>query len=124
MLDTLLDRGNAAGIVAFDHVFDQSGDRKAFLFDQFPALDDVHSDIRVDESDDVQIDGVGIGLDLEDVLLAHGIAAGIFDDRDRAVHFVQFQMMIDQHAASRVDVVQYDAVFDFSYVQHSDSSCK
>ena len=119
MLNPLLDRGNAAGIGALDDVFDFFGQGDALLFDKFAALDDIDGDIGVNEGDDIQIDGVGIRLNLEDIFLAHGIAAGIFDDGDSSVESIEFQIMIDQHALSGLDVVEHDSVFNFSYIQHS-----
>ena len=118
MLDSLLDRGDAAGVGALDDVFDFFGKRDALFLDQLAAFDNVDGDVRIDESDDIQINAVGVCLDLENIFFAHGVAAGIFDDGNSAVQLVEFQIMVDQHALACLDMVEHDSVFNFSYIQH------
>ena len=85
---------------------------------QTEMINDIDGDIRIDEGNDIEINTVCIGFDLEDVLFSHGIAAGVFDDRNRAFHFAQFHVVVNGHASPGVDVVKHDAVFNFSYIQH------
>ena len=109
MLDTLLNGGDAAGIGALDDIFDFPGERNSLFLDKIAALDNIDGDIGVDEGNDIQIDRVRICLDLEDIFLAHSIAAGVFDDGNSAVQLVEFQIMVDQHALACLDMVEHDS---------------
>ena len=112
----LLDGSDAAGILAVDDVFDFLWKRHYLFGDDFAVFDDVHGDIVVDDCQNVKVKGIDVAFHLQDILLAHLVASGIFDDGDRAVQLVQLQMMVDGHAFSCLDMVENEALFNFSYV--------
>ena len=85
------------------------------LFNDFSVLDDVDRYIMVNEADDIQIQGIDGAFNLYDILLAHLVAAGVFDDRHRTVQLVQPQIVIDGHGFSGFDVIH-----DIAFLQCSD----
>ena len=114
----LLDGGDAPGIVASDDILDLPGQRQLLLFHDLPVLDDIDGDIVVDKGQHVQIQHVDVAFHFQDVLFVHFVASGVLDDGYGAVQLVQLEMLVDFQAPSGLDVVQHEALFDFSYIQH------
>jgi hypothetical protein len=81
------------------------------FFDPDAVLDHIDGDVGVDIAQGVQVH-VEVGVDLDDVLLAHFAAGGVFDDGNRAVQLVQLQEIVDSHALTGLDMVDHNAVFN------------
>ncbi len=111
--------GDAARIAASNDTFDLLGHGQKFFLCDLSVFDDIDSDIVVNEAQDIQIQGIHVALYLQNILLAHDITAGIFDNGHRAVQFIQAQLMINKHSAAGFDMIQYETFFDLSYVQHN-----
>ena len=77
------------------------------------VVDDVDGDAGIQVAQHIQID-VHVGADLDNILLAHLGAVGIFDQGHGAVQLAQIQNIVDVHAVAGGDVVQDDAVFNVS----------
>ena len=109
MLQLLLHRGDAPGIPAADDPPDLRGQLQAALFRPDPIADNVHGDARsqIPQHREVQ---VHVCVDFQDVLFAHFFALGVADDGHLAVQFIQFQCLVNLHAAPGGDVVQHNAV--------------
>ena len=113
---TLLDRGDAAGILALDDVPDLSGEHQFLFVHDLAVLDDIDGDVVVEKGEDVQIQRIDITFYLENVFFAHLVAAGIFDDSHGAVELVELQVMIDGKALAGSDVIQHEALFNFTNI--------
>lgn len=113
---TLLDRGDAAGILAFDDVPDLFGEHQFLLVHDLAVFDDVDGDVVVEKGEDVQIQHIDITFYLENVLFAHLVAAGIFDDCHGAVELVELQVMIDGKALAGSDMIQHETLFNFTNI--------
>lgn len=116
MIKLLLDGSDASRILAFDHIPDLLRKRKRFFGDDLSIFDDVHSDIVVNESEDIQIHKINGAFDLYDIFLPHFAAFCIFDNRNTAVQFVKVKVLIDLHAPAGLDMVQHKSFGDASYV--------
>ena len=99
-----------------DHIHDLSGKGEDLLIYNLAVLNDVDSDIVIDKAQDVEINGVDRTFYFDNVFAAHFIAAGIFNDGHTAVHLVQFQIVVDGHSLSGLDVVEYESIFNSSYI--------
>ena len=115
MIQSLLDRSDAAGIFAFDHVGDLLGKFKLFLGYDLFVFDDIDGDIVVDESQDIKIEILDGAFYLDDILDAHLIAAGVLDDGHGTVQLVQLQIVINGHCLAGFDMVE-----DISLAKSSD----
>ena len=102
----MLDRCDAARILAFDHIDDLFWKVQLFLVYDLTVFDDVDGDIVVDKTKDIKIQHVNRTFYFDDIFFAHFVAAGIFDDGNTAVQLIQFQIMVDGHALSCFDVVE------------------
>lgn len=116
MIKLLLDGSDASRILAFDHIPDLFGKRKRFFGDDLSVLDDVHSDIVINESEDIQVHKINRAFDLYDIFFPHFAALCIFDNRNTAVQFVKVKVLIDLHAPAGLDMVQHKSFGDTSYV--------
>ena len=103
-------------VFAFDNIFDFSGKQKLFLFYYFFVPDDVDGDIGIQKAQNVKIQKINGTFHLQDILFAHFAASCIFDDGDTAVQAVQLKIFIDFHTFSGLDVVQYKAFTDCTYI--------
>ena len=99
-----------------DDVFDLFREGQLLFGHDLSVFDDVYRDVMVDDSQNVQIQGIDVTFHLQDVLFSHLVAAGIFDDGDGAVQLVKLQMVVDGHAFSGFDMIEHEAFFDFSYI--------
>ena len=70
----------------------------------------------VDKAENVEVEHVDIAFYLQNVLFAHLVAARIFDDRNGAVELIELQMVIDGHCHACLNMVEYKAFFNFTYV--------
>ena len=116
VIQTLFDGSDAAGIFAMNDIFDFFWKRQRFLGDNLAVFDDVYGDIVVDDGQYVKVKSIDVAFHLQNVLFAHLVASGIFDDGDRTVQLVQLQMMVDGHAFSGFDMIEHEALFNFSYI--------
>jgi len=91
----LFNGGNAAGIVAFDHIFDLFGQNQLLFLNDFPVLDHIHCDIMVDKGQYIQIQHIDVAFHLQNIFFAKLSAAGILDDGYGAIQFIQLKMFID-----------------------------
>lgn len=85
---SLLDRGDAAGIAAFDDVFDLSGEDQVFFGHDFTVFDHIDCDVVVQKGQNIQIEHIDITFYFQNIFFSHFIAAGIFDDGHGAVQLV------------------------------------
>ena len=72
----LLNGGDAAGIAAFDDIFDLSGQDQFLFFYNFAVFDDIDGNVVVNVGQNVQIQHVDVAFYLENVLFPHLVAAG------------------------------------------------
>ena len=98
------------------HILDFFGKRKFCFIDDLVILDDIDSDLMVDKTQGIQINLVNGAFDLDDVFFSHLITAGVLDDGDAAVKFIQIQILIDLHTSAGLDMVQYK-----TFVKSSDT---
>ena len=112
----LLDGCDTAGIFAFQHIFDLFWERQRKLLHDLTVFDNVDSDVVIDKTYDVKVEGVDVALHFQDVFLAHFLASGVFDDRHSTVKLVKPQVLVDAHALAGFDMVKDEAFFDFSYI--------
>jgi hypothetical protein len=68
--------GNTPGVFADEHILHPFREEQADLFAHARIFDDVHRDIRVNEAQDIKVDGNGL-IDFNDVLSFHSTRAGI-----------------------------------------------
>ena len=90
----LLGGGDATGVLAEENVGQLLRKGCAALLDQLAVADDVDGDIGVDIAENVHVQ-LNVGIDLDDVLLAHAAAADVFDNSHGAVQLVQMQILVD-----------------------------
>ena len=117
MIQSLLDGSDTSRVLAADHVLDLLGESELLLRYDLFIFNDVDRDVVIDESKDIQIHEIDRALNLHDVLLAHFAALGILDDGNAAVQFVEMKVFIDLHTLAGLDVIEYKAFRDTSYVQ-------
>ena len=118
MRKSALYRRDATRIGAVNDVPDFLRELQAPLFNDLTVLDDIDGNVAVDEGQDVQIQRVDVALHLQDVLLAHLAAPGVFDDRNRAVQLVQPKIMINFHGSAGTNVIQHEALFNFTNAKY------
>ena len=83
-----------------------------FLFHNLVIFDDIDGDMVVDVAENVQIEGIDGTFHLNNIFFPHFIAAGVFDDCHGAVQTVEFQVVVDAHTHSRLNMVQHKALMD------------
>ena len=118
MRKSALYRRDATRIGAVNDVPDFLRELQAPLFNDLTVLDDIDGNVAVDEGQDVQIQRVDVALHLQDVLLAHLTAPGVFDDRNRAVQLVQPEIMINFHGSAGTNVIQHEALFNLTNAKY------
>lgn len=116
LVKPLLNGCDASRVPALDHVPYLFGKSERFFGDDLAVLDDVHSDIVVDEAEDIQVHKIYGTFDLHDIFLPHFTAFCIFYDSDTAVQFVKVKILIDFHALACLDVIQHKAFGNASYI--------
>ena len=116
MREFLFDGSDASGVSALDDILDFLGKFEASLFDDLACFDDVDGDVVIDESEDVEIEGIDIAFYFQDVFFAHDLGTGIFNNSYGAVHFVESKVLVDTHGFSGLDMVKDEAFFNLAYV--------
>ena len=81
----LLNGGNATGISAVDNIGNGLGKNQFLFVHDFTVLDDVYGDVVVNECQDVQVKLVDVAFHFKNILFAHFITAGIFNNGNGAV---------------------------------------
>lgn len=75
------------------------------FFNELTVLDDVDGYVRIDITEYIEIDVYSL-IDLEDILSAHLLTFDIFNDGNRAIQFIQMQVVVDlQSLSDRKSVV-------------------
>ena len=116
MIKLLLDGSDASWVLAFDYVPDLFGKRKRFFGDDLSVLNDVYSDIVINEAKDIQVHEINGAFNFHDIFLPHFATLCIFDNGNTAVQFVKVKVLVDLHAPACLDMVQHKAFGDASYV--------
>ena len=118
---SLLDRSDAAGIVTADNVtyFFRKGENS--FFNDLAVFYYIDRNVVIYECEDIKIEFVDIAFYFKDIFFTHYLTAGILDDCNGAVHFVEPEMFIDIHTFSCFDMVKHKAFFYFSYIKHFNS---
>ena len=110
MVEPLLDRRDAAGVLAADHVDDPLRKGETLFLDDLVVLDDVNSDVVVDVAQDIEVQIVDRAGDLDDVLAPHLVRGGVFDDRDRAVELAELKVSVDGHRIAGLDMIEDESL--------------
>lgn len=117
MIQFLLNGSDASRIFAFDHVADLFRKRERLFGDDLSVLDNVHSDIVINEAEDIKIHKIDGTFDLHNVFFSHFAALGVFDDRHATVELVKVEIFVNLHALASLDMIQYKAFRNASHVQ-------
>ena len=70
----------------------------------------------VDKTKDIQIQIFDRAFNLDDIFFAHFLAAGILDNGNGTVQFIQFQVMINSHSLAGFDMIQNITFTKSTYV--------
>ena len=98
MRESLLDRGDAAGILTVDDIADFLWKLEIFLGYDLAVLDDIYGDVVVDECQDIQVQHINITFYLQNIFFPKLVAAGILNDGHGAVQLIQLKMMVNREA--------------------------
>ena len=109
MIQSLLDRRDAAGIFAFDDVGELFRQMQHLFVYDLCVLDDIYGNVMIDEAEHIQVQHINRTFDLDNILFPHLIASRIFDDGHAAVHLIQLQIFVNGHAFSGLDMVENHA---------------
>ena len=112
----LLNGSDAAGIPAFDDVFDLFWQTQISFLNDLAVLDHIDGDVMVDKTENIDIQCIDITLHLQDILFSFFIAARIFDDRNCTIQFIKLEKMLDRQAFACFNMIQYKALLNFSYI--------
>lgn len=118
----LLDLRDAARVFAFYDIGDGVRQAQSLFFDDLSVLYYVYRYVIVYKTENIKIDKVKTAVDFYYVLFAHFVAAGVFYYGDAAVKLAESEIVVDIHTFSGFDMVDNEAVFKFSYVQHGSST--
>jgi hypothetical protein len=91
LIQSLFDGCDASRITAVNDVADLFGKLEVQFVHDLSVFNDIHSDIRVDKANGVKIQLIHRALNFDNVLFAHFVALGIFDDGDLGICFIQVQ---------------------------------
>ena len=70
----------------------------------------------VDKTKNIQIQILDGAFNLDDIFFAHFLAAGILDNGNGTVQFIQFQVMINSHSLAGFDMIQNITFTKSTYV--------
>lgn len=90
MVKLLLNRSNTARVFTFDHIYYLLWQFQFFFIYDFGILDDIYGNVVIDKAENIKVNITKRTFYFDDVLFAHFIAAGVFDDGNGTVQFVQF----------------------------------
>jgi hypothetical protein len=113
-----LGRGDAPGVLAYQHIFYPFGEFKFYLVGYLFVFDDIHRNMGIDKAQYVKVDSNGV-VNFDDVFAAHVFRRGVYYERYGVMGFVQPQPVKNPDALSRSDMIDDDTVFDLRYIQHS-----
>ena len=116
MIQTLLDRSDAARILTFDYIYDLLRKLQLFLGNDLFIFDDIYSDVVINKTKNIQIQILDRAFYFDDIFLAHFLAAGILDNCNSTIQFIQFQVMIDGHSLAGLDMIQNITLTKSTYV--------
>lgn len=105
----LLDRGDAARVLALDDIDDLLRQSQSALLHDLVVTDDIDCDVVIDVTEYVEVDVLNRSLDLDDVLATHLVASCILDDCDLTVELVKTKMIVDIQTLSSLNVIQNNA---------------
>ena len=114
MIQSLLDRSDAARILAVNHVADFVRQMESFFVYDLRIFYNIYGNIMINKTEDVQIHKVDRTLNFHDIFLSHFITLCIFYDCNAAVQFIQMQVFIDIHASPCLDMIQNKSFFNTS----------
>ena len=109
LFQLLLNRGDTSRVFAADYVVDLFRKRQGLFLHNFIIFDDIDRDIVINKTKSIQINLVDRAFNLDDILSAHLVAAGIFNDRYTTVKFVQVQIFIYLHTFTGFNMIKYKA---------------
>lgn len=107
----LLDGSDTARILALDDIDDLFRVGKILFLGNLAAADHIDRDLLADKTEHIKINR-NIGLNLDDVLLAHLAACGIFDDGHLAIQLIQLEVIVNIHALSGRNMIDDITVFN------------
>ena len=90
----LFDGCDASRIPAFHDVMDFPGETQFFFGYDLAVLYDVDGNVMIDDRKDIQIQEIDVAFNLQDILFPHFVAAGVFDDGNGTIQFVQLELVI------------------------------
>ena len=93
----LLDGSDASGVPALDDILYFLGKLETSFLYYLTGLDDIYGDVVIDKSENVEIESIDITFNLQDIFLSHYLGTGILDYRNRAIHLVEPEMLVNAH---------------------------
>ena len=111
MINSFLDRADAAGIFAADNIGQPVGKGQFLFLDNLTIMYKADSDMMVNISQQVQVQ-TDFTLNLDHIFPPITAAAGVSDQDDGAFKCIQMQQIVDFHAIANLDMVDDDAIFD------------
>ena len=106
MRELLLDRCDAAGVLAANYICKSLRMMESFLLNDFAVLDDVDCDLIIDETDHIEIDLIQTAFDLNDIFLPHQLAGSILDDSYLIVDIAEMEISVQIHGLSGRDMIE------------------
>ena len=111
MRKLLLDRRNAARILAVNHIGNLFRQPKNTLFDNLAVADNVDRNTVVNVTEDIEVDALEhIPLHVDDVLSSHFLGVRILDNRNLGIQLVETELIVNIEALARLDVIQDNAL--------------
>ena len=106
----LLNGGNAARILAADHVGDLFRQLQRFFLGDLVVTDDIDGDVVVNVAQYIQVNVVDRALNLDDVLAAHLVASRVLDDGYLTVgETVKTKVIVNVKAFASLNMIQNNA---------------
>ena len=110
MRQLLLNGGDAARILAADHVGDLFRKLQGFLLGDLVVTDDIDGDVVVNVAQYIQVNVVDRALNLDDVLAAHLVASRVLDDGYLTVgETVKTKVIVNVKAFASLNMIQNNA---------------
>ena len=112
MRELLLDRCDAAGVLAANYICKSLRMMESFLLHNLAVLDDIDSDLIVDETNYIEIDLIQTAFDLNDIFLPHQLAGSILDDSYLIIDIAEMEISVKIHGLSGRDMIENNTVFN------------
>jgi hypothetical protein len=117
-MGNILFRGsNAPGIFTDQDIFHPPGEFQMYLIAYLFPFNDIHRDIGVDDTENVEVDGDGI-VDFDDILPAHTVGEGIYHKGHRVGELVKPKPVENLDTLSGFNVIDDDSIPYLRDVQH------